>query len=82
MAPEWVEPYRGMFDRGWDVWRRDTFARQVDGGIVPPGTILTERPEWVRGWDELSADERRMHARQQEVFAGFLPTPMPRSAGS
>jgi arylsulfatase A-like enzyme len=72
VAPEWVEPYRGMFDRGWDAWRRDTFARQVDGGIVPPGTILTERPEWVQGWDQLSADERRMHARQQEVFAGFL----------
>ena len=72
VAPEWVEPYRGMFDGGWDAWRRDTFARQVDAGIVPPGTILTERPEWVQGWDELSADERRMHARQQEVFAGFL----------
>ena len=72
VAPEWVEPYRGMFDGGWDAWRRDTFARQVDAGIVPPGTILTERPEWVQGWDELGADERRMHARQQEVFAGFL----------
>ena len=72
VAPEWVEPYRGRFDRGWDAWRRDTFARQLDAGIVPPGTVLTERPEWVQGWDALSADERRMHARQQEVFAGFL----------
>jgi arylsulfatase A-like enzyme len=72
VAPEWVEPYRGMFDRGWDAWRRETFDRQVGAGIVPPGTILTERPKWVRGWDELGADERRMHARQQEVFAGFL----------
>ena len=42
------------------------------GGHRPAGTILTERPEWVRGWDDLDADERRMHARQQEVFAGFL----------
>jgi arylsulfatase len=39
---------------------------------VPADTILTERPSWVRGWDELTADERRMQARQQEVFAGFL----------
>ena len=37
-----------------------------------PAPMLTPRPEWVRGWDDLSADERRMHARQQEVFAGFL----------
>ena len=72
VAPEWVEPYRGRFDRGWDTWRSETFARQIDRGIVPPGTVLTERPSWVHGWDDLNDDERRMHARQQEVFAGFL----------
>jgi arylsulfatase A-like enzyme len=72
VAPEWVEPYRGKFDGGWDAWRQETFARQLEDGIVPPGTVLTERPSWVQGWDDLSADERRMHARQQEVFAGFL----------
>jgi arylsulfatase len=72
VAPEWVEPYRGAFDQGWDAWRQQVFDRQLASGITPEGTILTERPEWVRGWDDLSADERRMHARQQEVFAGFL----------
>jgi arylsulfatase A-like enzyme len=72
VAPEWVEPYRGRFDHGWDAWRRELFARQLATGVVPPGTVLTERPEWVQGWDDLSADERRMHTRQQEVFAGFL----------
>ena len=72
VAPEWVEPYRGAFDGGWDRWREEVFARQLATGIVPEGTVLTPRPSWVAGWDELSADERRLHARQQEVFAGFL----------
>jgi arylsulfatase len=72
VAPEWVEPYRGQFDRGWDEWRGAVFARQVDQGVIPPGTVLTDRPEWVQAWEGLSADERRMHARAQEVFAGFL----------
>jgi arylsulfatase len=57
---------------GWDEWRHAVFTRQRDPGVVPPGTVLTPRPSWVRGWDELNAEERRMHARQQEVFAGFL----------
>jgi arylsulfatase A-like enzyme len=72
VARQWVEPYRGMFDHGWDAWRRQVFDRQVELGIVPPTTELTSRPEWVAGWDDLSADDRRMQARQQEVFAGFL----------
>ena len=61
-----------MFDKGWDAWRDELFARQVSAGVVPEGTVLTRRPEWVRAWSDLSSDERRMHARQQEVFAGFL----------
>ncbi len=72
VAPEWVEPYRGLFDKGWDDWRAEVFARQLSWGVVPAGTELTERPPWVEAWADLSADQRRMFARQQEVFAGFL----------
>ncbi len=72
VAPEWVAPYEGRFDGGWDRWREEAFARQLDMGVVPPGTALTERPPWLDAWDSLSGDERRMHARMQEVFAGFL----------
>jgi len=72
VTPEWVDPYRGVFDKGWDSWREELFARQIDAGIVPEGTVLTPRPEWVQAWSELSADERRLLSRQQEVFAGFL----------
>jgi arylsulfatase A-like enzyme len=72
VTPEWVEPYRGTFDKGWDEWRDELFARQLAQGIVPGGTELTPRPEWIQAWRDLSDDERRMHARQQEVFAGFL----------
>jgi arylsulfatase len=72
VAPEWVEPYRGRFDGGWERWREEVFARQVEAGIVPEGTVLSERPSWVQDWDALSDDERRVYARFQEVFAGFL----------
>ncbi len=72
VAPEWVDPYRGVFDKGWDAWREEVFARQVASGVVPAGTELTARPPWVDAWADLSADQRRMLARQQEVFAGFL----------
>lgn len=72
-APEeWIEPYHGRFDDGWEAWRERVFARQLELGVVPPGTELTERPSWVAAWESVPADQRRLFARQMEVFAGFL----------
>ena len=72
VAPEWIERYRGHFDEGWDQWRDRVLERQRALGIIPTDTVATPRPDWVDAWDSLSAEERTMHARQQEVFAGFL----------
>jgi len=72
VAPEWVEPYRGAFDGGWEQWRAEVFARQLATGVVPAGTELGPRPSWIDEWAGLTRDAQRMLARQQEVFAGFL----------
>ncbi|MFM7069369.1 MAG: arylsulfatase, partial [Actinomycetes bacterium] len=72
VEPEWVEPYRGRFDSGWDQYRLDVFERQRALGLLPQGTELSDRDPDVPAWDELSADARRMYARQMEVYAGFL----------
>lgn len=68
----WADAYAGKFDIGWDRWRDELFARQVESGVVPATTSLTPRPPWVPAWDDLSADERRLYARMHEVYAGFL----------
>ncbi len=68
---EWADRYRGQFDEGWDVYRRKTFERQKELGIIPPDTELTERPDLFPAWDGLSDNEKRLYARQMEVFAGF-----------
>jgi len=69
--PEYIEKYRGKFDRGWDVLREETLARQIELGVVPAGTKLTPRPAEIPAWDSLSPDQKRLCARQMEVFAGF-----------
>ncbi|HUQ40615.1 MAG TPA: arylsulfatase [Acidimicrobiales bacterium] len=67
-----IAAYRGKFDQGWDEWRDAVFARQVASGLLPEGTVLSERPSWVPAWSSLSADEQRLYARMMEVYAGFL----------
>lgn len=69
---EWIEPYRGKFDTGWDAYRETVFQRQIEMGIVPADTVLSERDPDVPAWDSLSDDERRMYARQMETYAGFV----------
>ncbi len=70
--PDWVERYRGHFHQGWDRWREETFARQLEAGIVPEGTTLSSRPDWVPAWDSLAPDQQRVYERFMECFAGFL----------
>ncbi|MFM9940108.1 MAG: arylsulfatase [Hyphomicrobiaceae bacterium] len=72
VEPEWIERYRGAFDLGWDRWREQIYARQLDMGIIPKGTKLSPRPEWVKAWDSLSGDAQRLYTRQMEVYAAFL----------
>ncbi len=68
---EWIAKYKGNFDRGWDRLREETLARQIRLGVVPPGTKLAPKPEAIKDWDRLSAEEKKLFARQMEVFAGF-----------
>jgi arylsulfatase len=69
---EWIDRWKGKFDQGWDALREQTLARQIESGAVPPDTVLADKPEFIKDWDGLSDDEKRLFARQAEVFAGFV----------
>ena len=69
---DWRDKFKGQFDAGWDKVREETYERQLKMGIIPAGTKLTPRPDWVKPWDSLSADEKRLYARFMENYAGFL----------
>ena len=71
VAREWADKYKGKFDAGWDRYREETLARQIRLGLVPAGTRLAPKPAAVQDWDALSADEKRLYAREMEVYAGF-----------
>ena len=72
-VPErYIQRYRGRFERGWDAERQETFERQKQSGIVPTDTVLPGPDPAVPRWAELSSDERRLFARLQEAFCGFV----------
>ncbi|MBB3108628.1 arylsulfatase [Paenibacillus phyllosphaerae] len=72
-APKaYIDRYKGKYDKGWDVTRQEWFERQKAIGIIPQDAVLPPRNPNVKEWDSLSEDEKRLFARQQEAFAGFL----------
>lgn len=68
----WIDRWKGKFDQGWDKIREDSLARQIALGVVPAGTKLAPKPAAIKDWAALSADEKRLFARQAEVFAAFV----------
>lgn len=72
VAAEWADAYDGKFDDGWDAYRERTHRRQLERGIIPPGTKLTPRDPTMQAWAEVPADQRAFQARGMELFAGFV----------
>ncbi len=71
-----MERYRGAYEMGWDELRRRRYERQLELGVLPPGTPLaprnTERDHDVVPWDDLSDRERELFARHMEVYAAMV----------
>jgi arylsulfatase A-like enzyme len=79
-TPEWIDKFKGKFDMGWNALREQIIANQKRLGVIPANTTL---PPWPEGqpeyggaklpkWETLSADEKKMFARQAEVFAAYV----------
>lgn len=69
---EYIDRFRGAFDQGWDEERNRIFRRQVQAGIIPADTILTQRPDDLPAWDELDPRLQEYAARSMEVAAAQL----------
>ncbi len=72
VSKEWSDKYKGQFDKGWDAIREETVVKMKSIGIIPENTNLAPKPEDIKDWDKLTDNERKLFARQAEVFAGFM----------
>jgi arylsulfatase len=70
--PEWADKYKGKFDDGWDAYRERVHKRQLEMGIVPPGTELTPRDPTMAAWADIPENQRAFQRRGMELFAGFV----------
>lgn len=72
VAQKWADKYKGKFDDGWDAYRERVYKRQLDMGIIPEGTKLTERDSTMQAWNDIPESQRPFQRRLMEVYAGFV----------
>jgi len=81
-APEeYIAKYRGKFDDGYDAYRQWVLDRMIQKGVLPADTKLTpfnplpdemaNPADFVRPWDSLNEDEKKLFCRLAEVYAAF-----------
>ncbi len=76
---EWIDKFKGKFDMGWEKLREQIFENQKRLGVIPANTTLTPWPDGqveyggakLPRWDSLSPVEKKMYAREAEVYAAY-----------
>jgi arylsulfatase A-like enzyme len=76
---EWIEKFKGKFDMGYEKLREEIFANQKRLGVIPADSELTPWPDGgpefggakLPRWDSLSLIEKKLYARQAEVYAAY-----------
>ena len=78
---EYIDKYKGKFDDGYEAYRTWVLARMIEKGVMPKGTKLTplnpmpesqaNKDDYVRPWDSLNPDEKKLFSHMAEVYAAF-----------
>ena len=68
----YIERYKGTFDGGWEVVRRETLERQKAMGLIPGDTEFAADPDGCADWNQLPGDDRHRLAQLQEAYAGSV----------
>ena len=70
--PADVAKYRGRYDAGWTAIRAARFRRQVELGLVPPGTRLPASDPRAPAWDATDPRDRPLYARHMEAYPAMM----------
>jgi arylsulfatase len=72
LPKEWRNRHVGAYDKGWDAVRQERLKRQVELGIMPPGTELAERMWFLPDPIVLAPASRAIVGKKMELYAGMV----------
>jgi arylsulfatase len=69
---DWLDKYKGVYDKGYDVIRAERLARMKELSIVSKDAALPPRVPQVPAWDTLTPEQKKLSARRMELYAAML----------
>jgi arylsulfatase len=68
--PKDIEKYKGNYDRGWDVMRKERYERMIKMGLIDKNWKMTERDPGSYPWEE--EDYKEWRSQCMEVYAAMV----------
>jgi arylsulfatase len=72
LPKEWRSRHVGEYDRGWDAVRQARLKKQIELGILPAGTQLSERMWFIPDPIVLAPATRAILGKKMELYAGMV----------
>jgi len=72
LPKEWRSRHVGEYDKGWDAVRQERLKRQIELGILPAGTKLSERMWFIPDPIVLAPASRAILGKKMELYAGMV----------
>jgi len=72
LPKDWRNRHVGEYDKGWDLVRQERLKRQIELGIMPAGTQLSERMWFLPDPITLAPVTRAVIGKKMELYAGMV----------
>ena len=69
---EWLDRYKGAYDKGYDAIRERRLARMKEIGLIPDALASNPGSGLFPAWGELDDGEKVEQARKMEIYAAVI----------
>jgi arylsulfatase len=69
---DWLDKYKGQYDKGYEALRATRLARMKELGIIARDVQAFPHLPKVPAWDSLTPEQKKLSARKMEIYAAML----------
>jgi arylsulfatase A-like enzyme len=69
---EYIDKYKGKYDLGWDALAAKRLEHLKYLKLIEKKRAPFPRPDWIKAWDELPEEQKKLRARDMEIYAAMI----------